>query len=253
MYTVSVILHPGLPSQVSGFGLMRRLDYSTVKEGEEQQQKSIFRFFSVDFFLLGKLVQVSETQVKLVDAVVDAGGTSATAGTFDGEELPSLLNLVLNSKEELDERFPRLGFLNWVLALSPVGQCLTPTGYYCWICVAWKYWQFLLLSFGIWTEASYRCFNFPDRVLELVKGDMLGEDFVDAVGTVVAAKAILWQIIPPLSLLSIYSMNTSSSPIYTSSIEDFQLLSPNFFVANVLGSPDSSGEEVGAHICIINF
>ena len=245
LYTVSIILHPGLPSQVSGFGLMRRLDYDTVSEGKEEQQKSIFRFISLDFFLLDKLVKVSETQVKLVDAAVDvAGGEPTAAGTFafDGEELPSLNNLMLNSKEELGERFPRLGVLNWVLAVSPVGQCLTPTGYYCWYCVLWKYWQFLLLTIGIWTEASYRCFNLPYRVLELVKGDMLGEDYVDAVGTVVAAKAILWQIIPPLSLLSIYSMNTASSPIYTSSIEDFPRLSPNFFVVNVLGA---TGEEVG--------
>jgi len=81
----------------------------------------------------------------------------------------------------------------------------------------------------------------PQRVLQLVSGEMLDEDFLDAVGTVIAAKAILWQIVPPLSVLSIYCMNTANSPVHTAGIQDFELFVPNFFIANIIGS-DSSDE-----------
>jgi hypothetical protein len=233
LYTVAIILHPGLPT-VSENKLMRKVDYQKVKEGEVSEKKSLFRFISFDYVILNGIVKVSQEQATKVNAYSDGD----TEIRINNEELPSLLDLIANTKEELDQMMPRLKTLNWILALFPPIQCLTKTGSYCWYCVGWKYWHFFLLSVGIWSESSYQCFNLPNRVQDLVKEEMLEDSYVDAVGTVVSAKAILWQIIPFLSLLSIYTMNTASSPLYTADIEDFRRLSPSYFTRNLFVTSD---------------
>jgi hypothetical protein len=190
--------------------------------------------------VLEQVANLSAIQHALVDAEAVSKGVSfedkAVFAELHPEELPSVIALIVHTKGKLDELHPWWRYFSWALSLSPIGQLLVPGGRYCWWCVLWKYWSFLLLSLGVWKEETYQCLGLPERVFQFVHGSMLGEDFLNSLQAVVATRAILWQIIPPFSILSIYTMNTANSPLVTASIKDFEHFAPNFFFFNFSGS-----------------
>lgn len=272
MYTVAIILHPGIPDQDVHLPILRSLDSEplplepiTCNIGFiDCILQCIFlfvRLVSVDALVLNQVVTLAETQkMVVVDLASDkdkdngvasplaeaiAAADQSAVSSSKGKELPSLLLLANATYDELNEIFPFLFILNWFLALFPLTQCLTRTGRYCWYCVIWKYWQFLLLTVGVWTNVSYQCLNLPERVLMVANRNMIDQDFMEAVGCLISSKAILWQIIPLLSVLSIWSMNMANSPIFVSLVPDFFELAPSYFDLRFMNFDFSETTEVG--------
>ena len=253
VYTIAIILHPGIPDKDSNLPpSLRSLDSEplllkpvhTFIGFIDRITQSVVRLISIDALVLNQVVKLAEIQEMIVKLAIDndtyiaiASQRSETIPAAEqndgsnskGKELPSLLALASATYDELNEAFSFLRILNFFLALSPLTQCFTRTGRYCWYCVLWKYWQFLLLTVGVWTDISYKCLNLPERVLAVANRNMIDQDFIEAVGCLISSKAILWQIIPPLSVLSIWCKNTSNSPLYVLSVPDFFDLAPSYF------------------------
>ena len=136
-------------------------------------------------------------------------------------DLPSYGQMMLLVKHECENSF----FLTrWFKAYTFVGQLTSTVGRDCWWTVAWKYYGFVLVCFGFWSEEGFKSMQFPDRLTQVVLGDdhsieakkLLSKSFLSSVSSIVGPRAILFQAIPTpvFTVFSVFTLQTCNSPMY---------------------------------------
>lgn len=103
-----------------------------------------------------------------------------------------------------------------LMTVTPIGHPLTLVGQRIWYIVLRKYYIFLLVCLGIWTDEVVESYDL-DYFFEINKEEKKENDkdhveMSQYISLLVGCRVILLQIIPLLSFLSIYAMNVASSP-----------------------------------------
>eukprot|EP01034_Spumella_vulgaris_P021995 gene21995-28084_t len=95
----------------------------------------------------------------------------------------------------------------------PVSQLLfSSVGRYFWFVVLWKFYSFFVVSVGFWTKISYNNYNLQSRLTEFITKSELQRSFLDGTAGIVTPRAVLWQLVPQFTLLTIFTLQTANSP-----------------------------------------
>ncbi len=100
-----------------------------------------------------------------------------------------------------------------IFAWAPPVQLLySSVGQYYWYCVCWKFYSFIFVSLSFWSPSAYHNFKLNSRNKEYVPSSVIKRSYLDSLAAIVVPRAVLWQIIPQLSVLSMFTQHTASSP-----------------------------------------
>ena len=118
--------------------------------------------------------------------------------------------------------YPWLGyFLCFLLFLAPVGHILTPVGQNACVKVVQKYITFTKVCLGIWSDYSCKAYGIAEEVQQNCFAHADETDrrssHSDCLSAVVGPRAILLQIVPFLSIFSVFAIATSGSPMFVHS------------------------------------
>ena len=111
---------------------------------------------------------------------------------------------------------------NRFISFTPLGHMYTNVGLLCWACVYRQYACFTLACFGFWTPYAVACFDVKQRYDEIASLGQLGENkirykkeqFSRFLSGLIGPRAILFQIVPPLAVLSIFAIQLAPTPIF---------------------------------------
>ena len=114
-------------------------------------------------------------------------------------------------------RYPVLGhFLTLLLILCPLGHFLTKFGRFTCRLVLSKYWTFLRVSVGYWSGYNTEAYDVQRKARELSDGQSSKDkgNITACLTVIVATRAILLQLIPEMTILSIIIITTSGCPLF---------------------------------------
>eukprot|EP01038_Epipyxis_sp_PR26KG_P011791 gene11791-15778_t len=130
------------------------------------------------------------------------------------DELPTiseLANLILHVEYGLSR--PYVLSLTLFYYIPIVQVLLSRFGRFYWYSIFWKFWNFLVISLGFWSDRSSKNYNIDNRIKQyLSTAVMTTECYLDCVSSIVTPRAVLWQVIPELTLLTVFTLQTASSP-----------------------------------------
>jgi len=92
------------------------------------------------------------------------------------------------------------------------GHLLTRVGRSTWILIIWKYFVFITVSLGIWTEEAVQAFSPELQHARLTL--YYHKDIGDSLYAILGLRSVLFQIVPILTILSIFVQNTAKSPLF---------------------------------------
>lgn len=100
-----------------------------------------------------------------------------------------------------------------------IGHLFSPKARATWKFIGRKYYLFLLMILGIWTDELFECFSFdtasnfnPDDTFEKIV--MNKNKFSVDMRAIVAPRAITLMLIPQLTVLSLYTISTAGDPLF---------------------------------------
>jgi len=109
-----------------------------------------------------------------------------------------------------------------------VGQLFTNVGRGAWYVIIRKYFLFIMIALGIWTDECYQSFNFETTIYYNDNRKYQKNDCDKYLRAIIAPRAVLLQLFSPFTVLSIYSVFTCGYPIGIYSKELKKKLNPLF-------------------------
>jgi len=103
-----------------------------------------------------------------------------------------------------------------ILSFTFFGHLSTPSGRSTYLVIFWKAFIMMKVCLGVWNDDCMQAFDADKSFSEMVLGDTDEKNMGDTLEAVVGIRSVLFQLIPGLTLLSVYVQNTSRSPIYIS-------------------------------------
>ena len=94
-----------------------------------------------------------------------------------------------------------------------VGQLFTNVGRGAWYIIIRKYFLFIMIALGIWSDECYQSFNFETKMYYNDNRKYQKKDCDKYLRAIIAPRAVLLQLFSPLTVLSIYSVFTCGYPI----------------------------------------
>lgn len=124
--------------------------------------------------------------------------------------------------------YPIIGYcLCALLFLFPVGHIFTGVGYYAMKRVLNKYRTFLLACLGYWSDFTYKAYAIKTEIEENSSRERKGY-YSDCLEAAIAPRAIILQLVPYLTIFSIFAISTSGSPMFVSNTELAENIAPYF-------------------------
>ena len=119
--------------------------------------------------------------------------------------------------------------LVFFLSFTIIGQLLTQTGRSAYSIIFWKAWIMGKVCLGIWNDDCMQAFDADQTFAEMLITDANEKNMGDHLEAIVSIRSVLFQLIPGLTLLSVYVQNTSKTPIYITNKRLLQCV-PNFLL-----------------------
>lgn len=161
-----------------------------------------------------------------------------------GEEIAALRNDLFKDKPDSNIRRYCVDtyLLPAILSALGIGHVMTSIGRTAFLNVFFKFISFLLVSVGIWTDRIYESYQIYDSVNNLslyysrdseYDRTKYREDFSLAISSIICTRATLLQLFPSLSILSVFAIVMSPTPLFVFSSKLRENL-PNLLVINPL-------------------
>lgn len=272
IYTLSIVLVPGIPSFTEANPLMHKLvktvkdtlskhnDHHTFELNESFLSTfipqivqtgikylvivinflspDILAFFAVNKFLLyvksslDKLTgddpsnsKVDETSIEHVcyDSLSQSakGSTGSTKGSYSKEynaKVPSFYTISLWIHRELSQSYNSSNNVYFdkvllLLSFTIFGHTCTEIGRCGIKIIAIKLIVMIAVSVGIWNNSLYSAFMKVDPILDEMAMDR-EKDVNETIAALVGIRSTLLQLVPELTILSMYIQTTSGSPLF---------------------------------------
>eukprot|EP01034_Spumella_vulgaris_P024040 gene24040-30337_t len=105
-------------------------------------------------------------------------------------------------------------FLAYSLAYWGIGSFFTRFGRFCWHVVARKYFLFLSVCLGVWTEEAYIAYDIAATLKQYVSEDDVDENISKILGMIVGPRALMFMLIPKYgSAISVGVLAFSTVPL----------------------------------------
>ena len=103
-----------------------------------------------------------------------------------------------------------------------IGQFFTNVGRGGWYIIVRKYFLFITIALGIWTDECYQSFNFDTTMYFNENRKYQKNDCDQYLRAIISPRAVLLQLFSPLTILSTYSVFTCGYPIgiYSKDLKD---------------------------------
>jgi hypothetical protein len=95
-----------------------------------------------------------------------------------------------------------------ILSFTFFGHLSTPTGRSAYLVIFWKAFIMMKVCLGVWNDDCMQAFDADKSFSEMVLGDTDEKNMGDTLEAVVGIRSVLFQLIPGLTLLSVYVQNT---------------------------------------------
>jgi len=118
-----------------------------------------------------------------------------------------------------------------ILSYTIFGHLVTNIGRYSWLVSAWKIGVLFTVSIGYWNDYLldvFRADSTINNMLEHVKGTDEAETLLQGI---LSIRTILYQLIPPFVVLSLYVQDTASCPIFISKSSKIYTILPPLFLS----------------------
>ena len=107
----------------------------------------------------------------------------------------------------------------FVLTFLGVGHFMCRVGRRFWAVAAWQYWLFVQVCCGVWTDESVAGYDVLGTLRTFSTAADFGSDASVVLAIIVSTRAILLQLLPNGTLLSLLVMATAGTPLFVSSAE----------------------------------
>jgi len=102
----------------------------------------------------------------------------------------------------------------FALSFTFIGHLLTQTGRCAYSIICWKAYIMSKVCLGIWNDDCMQAFDSDKTFLEMLISDTDERNVGDHLEAIVSIRSVLFQLVPGLTLVSVYVQNTSRTPIY---------------------------------------
>ena len=103
------------------------------------------------------------------------------------------------------------------LSFTSVGHLLTQSGRCAYSVIFWKAYIMIKVSLGIWDNDCMQAFDADKNFAEMLISDSDERNMGIHLEAIIGTRSALFQLIPGLTLLSVYVQSTSKAPIYVTS------------------------------------
>jgi len=112
----------------------------------------------------------------------------------------------------------------YIISFTTIGHLCTKTGRSAYILILWKAYIMMKVCLGIWEDDCMFAFDNDDTFSKMLVADADEKNMGDTLGAVIGIRAVLFQLIPSLTVVSIYVQNTCHAPIYVTTKKLFDQL-----------------------------
>ena len=102
----------------------------------------------------------------------------------------------------------------FALSFTIIGHLLTQTGRYAYTIICWKAYIMAKVCLGIWNDDCMQAFDTDETFAEMLITDTDERNMGDYLEAIVGIRSVLFQLVPGLTLVSVYVQNTSKTPVY---------------------------------------
>ena len=111
-----------------------------------------------------------------------------------------------------------------IISFTTIGHLCTKTGRSAYILILWKAYIMMKVCLGIWEDDCMFAFDNDDTFSKMLVADADEKNMGDTLVAVIGIRAVLFQLIPSLTVVSIYVQNTCHAPIYVTTKKLFDQL-----------------------------
>lgn len=104
--------------------------------------------------------------------------------------------------------------LLFALSFTIMGHLLTQTGRSAYTIIFWKAYIMAKVSIGVWNDDWMHAFDTDETFAEMLITDTDERNMGDYLEAIVGLRSVLFQLVPGLTIVSVYVQNTSKTPIY---------------------------------------
>ena len=169
-----------------------------------------------------------------VTAIAEPDNTWALfTAASEGKKLPPYYLLCRKVQQELRSAIrivrrlePMATPLSYLLAFSGVGHVFTAAGRRYWTIVLWKYFLFVCVCVGIWTDEIYQAYRIEAEVRQFTIRDQ-DDATIEFLMLAIASRVILLQALgPTTTLISTVVVSTCDAPLLVFSSQLRALIPP---------------------------
>jgi hypothetical protein len=122
--------------------------------------------------------------------------------------------------------FPSLTFI----AVGLLGLTFSSSYRFYWYCVSWKYFNFVYVCLGFWNNHSFQHLSVSQRLKQFLPPEKVSQFSLDGAAAIIIPRAILFQIIPFLSIIPIFAQYIGNSPF--TGFDGCHAYDPLYFAVN---------------------